>query len=995
MGLEFRVLGPLQVLRGDELVPVDSPKQRALLALLLVHAGQVLSTDRILEEIWGDDPPGGGARTLQVHVSNLRKMLEPDRGQGQPAEVVVTESGGYSLRVAPEGIDATRFERSLDQARQLMPSHPEQVSATLREALAMWRGRPYEDFAYESFAQGEIRRLEELRLLAIEDRFEADLNLGHHAESVGELQALTEEFPFRERIWGLLMLALYRSDRQGDALRAYQTARKMLGEELGIEPSPELRRLEEEILFQSPSLQLAREPVATPHNLPERVSSFLGRSQQIAQVVAMLSTVREVTLTGPGGVGKTSLAIEIARTLLASHRDGVWLVDLAAVQEPGLTAQTVADVVGVSEPQQARLLPALLDHLKARQVLLILDNCEHLVEESAGLTDTLLEGASGVTVLATSRESLQTHGETIWPVPPLPVPSVGRSAPWAAEEALGFDAVRLFEARARAASSDFVLVDANAQAVVEICQSLDGIPLALELAAAQTTILSAIQISDRLTGRLSFLAGGQRTRPERHRTLRATIEWSYDLLAPSEQQLFDRLSVFEGDFSLTAAEAVGGGEQVIDLLKRLVDTSMVATVAGEGAQAETRFRLLETLREYGQGRLDKRGETDLVRARHTSFYRELVEEAEQALRTPPRGGWLDRLALEYANIRSALDWSLDHEELALSARFAGGLGWLWFLRLRSAEGWRWLQSMLADGESASPATRMTILLPAAFCAWGVGDYQAGKALSEEAIEVTRSLGNREGLADALFARGRLALAEGDSSAPKYFTESIAVAEEAGDQWRRAIALLLLTPATPEARATFEECLAVFRATEDVYSEAVALSFLGRIALADGDLVEARDLTVRTLNLLAQTGDRKEMPYGLYQLCVISRLQSELTTAAAFGSRALDLSIEYEAPLLASKALMHLAAAASNGGLSRDAARLFGAIDAIREELGAPLITPWESAIGIGNVITATKDALGPEPFNNATKEGTALSFVEATRLGYEVANMLGTLGAEP
>jgi len=604
---------------------------------LLIHANQLLSADLIIEEIWGEHPPKGGAKTLQVHVSNLRKALEPDRKPGQPAEVLVTHAGGYSLRVDPNRIDAIVFEDLVDEGRRVLSTDPQQASEALRTALDIWRGRPYEDFAYESFAQGEIRRLEEVKLLALEDSLEAELAGGYHAESVGELQALTEEFPLRERIWGLLMLALYRSGRQGDALRAYQTARKMLGEELGIEPSPELRRLEEEILFHSQSLHLAHEPAPTPHNLPERVSSFLGREPEIARVAGTLSTAREVTLTGPGGVGKTSLAIETARTLLGSHRDGVWMVDLAAVQEPGLTVQTVADVVGVAELQQARLLPALLDHLKGRQVLLILDNCEHVVEESARLTASLLEGASGVTVLATSREALQTKGETIWPVPPLPVPAVGRSAPWTAEEALGFDAVRLFETRAGAAGGDFVLDDGNADAVVEICQSLDGLPLALELAAAQTTILSPAQISDRLTGRLSVLTGGRRTWPERHRTLRGTIEWSYDLLAHSEQQLFDRLSVFEGDFSLAAAEAVGGGEQLIVLLRRLVDASMVATIAGDGVAAETRFRLLETLREYGRERLDLSGETDHIRSRHTSFYPEIVEEAERALRTPPPG----------------------------------------------------------------------------------------------------------------------------------------------------------------------------------------------------------------------------------------------------------------------------------------------------------------------------------------------------------------------
>ena len=990
--LDFRVLGPLEAVRDGEPVPLDARKPRALLGLLLIHANQVLSTDRILEEIWGDDQPGGGRRTLQVHISKLRRALEPDRKSGQTAEVLVTRSGGYSLVVDPDRIDAVRFEHLIERARQMGASQPERASATLSEALAMWRGQPYEDFGYESFAQGEIRRLEELKLTAIEDRIEADLATGRHAESVGELRALTQEHPLRERLWRLLMLSLYRSGRQGDALRAYQGARKQLGDELGIEPSPELRRLEEEILFQDPSLQLAHEPASPQHNLPARVTTFLGRDEEIAQLNRLLPTVRQVTLIGAGGVGKTSLAIEAARELAGGLRDGAWLVDLAPLQEPGLVAQAVADVIGVGEVQHAEPLPALADRMRLKQLLLILDNCEHLVQACADLADSLLRTAPGVAVLATSRQALQIPGETVLHIQPFPVPPADDPSVWLAADAGQYDAVRLFEARASAAGGDFVLDDVTAPAVVEICQRLDGIPLALELAAAQTAFLSASEIAARLTDRLAAVTGGGGTRPARHRTLRGMIEWSYDLLEDSEQALFDRLSVFEGDFSLAAVEAVGAerdtaDEQPVDLLGRLVGKSMVVAATGHGA--ETRFRLLETLRAFGRERLEERGETPSVRSLHMRFYRDLVEQAESALRNPPRAAPVDVLQLEYPNIRVALQWSLDHEDIAESARFAGGLLWLWHFRLHTMEGWRWLERMLADAVNAPPAVRMRILGPAASASWGIGDLLRAQAVCDEAVEVARSLGDREGLADGLFARGRVALAQGEAAAPSFFAESAAVAEELGDRWRRARAQLLVAVGEPETRASLEEGLAVFRAAEDGHFEAVTLTQLGRVALAEGDLGEAKRVNGEAINLMVMLGYRKDLPYALYQLSAIHRLEHELAQAAAFGSRALDVAAEFEQPLLISKSLMHLAAAACESGLWADAARLFGASTAIRQGMGAASLTQWERSVGVGDLVAATEEALGPEAFAGATDEGAALSLAQATDLGYRIAGEIG------
>jgi non-specific serine/threonine protein kinase len=402
-------------------------------------------------------------------------------------------------------------------------------------------------------------------------------------------------------------------------------------------------------------------------------------------------------------------------------------------------------------------------------------------------------------------------------------------------------------------------------------------------------------------------------------------------------------------------------------------------VAATGHGAETRFRLLETLRAFGRERLEERGETIDTRSRHMTFYGDLVEEGEDALRTRPRSAWMNRLQLEYPNIRVALEWSLENEDIAESARFAGGLSWLWHQRLHTTEAWRWLEWMLADAADASPVVRIRILGPAASASWGIGDLSRAQGICDETVEVARSLGDREGLADGLFARGRVALAQGETAAPSFLAESAAVAEELGDRWRRARAQLLVAVSEPGTRASLEEGLAVFRAAEDGYFEAVALSLLGRVALAEGDLGEAKRVTGEAISRLAMLGYRKELPYSLYQLSAIHRLEHELAQAAAFGSRALDVATGFEQSLLISKALMHLAAAASEAGMWTAAARLFGAGDAIRKGMGATSLTPWERSVGVGDLIAATEEALGPEAFAGATDEGAALSLAQGDR----------------
>jgi predicted ATPase/DNA-binding SARP family transcriptional activator len=578
--VEFRILGPLEVLDGATPVAVSGAKERALLADLLVHAGRVVAADRLVEDLWGERPPGNPANTLQGRVSALRRALGP------AAARLTTRPPGYRLDVDPELVDAARFERLAADADRAAARDPARALGLLAEALGLWRGPALAEFADQPWAQAEAARLEELRLAAVELRAELRLVTGRHGELVGELEALIAAHPLRERLQGQLMLALYRSGRQADALRVYQETRALLAEELGVDPSPELQRLHQAILIQDAALEAApdgRRP--PPHNLPERLTSFVGREVELREIGKLLEQQRLVTVTGPGGAGKTSLAVELARQVAGGWPDGVWLVELAALRDPGLVPGVVTAALGLGEEpgEPDRPPPAPLERLvefaRDKDLLLLLDSCEHLAAACAALAERLLRAAPGVKVLAASRELLGVAGEARWPVPPLAAP--GPEETGGSPEALArFDAVRLFAERATLADPGFRLDAESGPAVAELCRRLDGMPLAIELAAARVRALPAGELLERLGDRFALLAGGGRTADPRQRTPRATVDWSFLLLGEADQRLFCRLAVFAGGFTVAAAEAVCAGDglrsqDVLDGLLRLVDRSLV------------------------------------------------------------------------------------------------------------------------------------------------------------------------------------------------------------------------------------------------------------------------------------------------------------------------------------------------------------------------------------------------------------------------------------
>jgi predicted ATPase/DNA-binding SARP family transcriptional activator len=929
--MEFAILGPLEV-RGDGgLVRVPGAKERALLADLVVHAGQVVAAGRLVEDLWGERPPGNPANTLQGRVSGLRRALGP-AGAG----LLVTRPPGYVLEASPERVDAGRFQGLVAAAQGAAPTDPPRALGLLEAALGLWRGPALVEFADQPWAQVEAARLEELRLGATEALMELRLAAGGQGGLVGELEGLVAAQPLRERLGGLLMVALYRSGRQADALNLYQQTREVLAEELGIDPSPELQRLYHQILVQDPALDAAKGAVAAPpHNLPERLTSLVGREEELRELGKLVEQHRLVTVTGPGGAGKTRVAVELARRLVGGYPDGVWLVELAALRDPALLGEVVAATLGLGgEPAgPGASLPAVAERLASfvadKALLVVLDNCEHLVEACAGLVRRLLEAGPGLRVLATSREVLGVPGEVVWPVPPLAVPApaeegaaagegpaalvegapaategardvevvaVGPAQPAAADlapEALvGYDAVRLFVERATAADPSFVLDAASAPVVAELCRRLDGLPLAIELAAARVRALPPPELAIRLQDRFRLLAGGARTAGPRQQTLRATVDWSWDLLAEPDRRLWRRLSVFSGGWTIAAAEVVCAGAgleqaEVLEGLFRLVDRSLVVAAGGEPA----RFRLLESLRAYGAERLVEAGEDGAVAARHTAWCLDLAEEAAGHRTARP---WLRRVGADYDNLRAALDRAVAAPDPETALRLAGALGWYWWTD-RTLEGRQLLTGALALADGQPPTLPLArALQAAAMLEVSLTPSAATTEAARRSLELFERFGDRWG---AAFSKLLLAVAELQRTGPS--EDGARLVEEAeatfialGDPWGEAYA--------GRARFSFEayhrglsadaeeagrRALARFQELEDQWGLAQTHFSLAELAKARGDLDATADSMEHALAAARDGGPLWVELASLAHLAIVVALRGEDARAAALQTEA--------------------------------------------------------------------------------------------------------------
>jgi predicted ATPase/DNA-binding SARP family transcriptional activator len=944
--MEFRILGPLQVYEGGAALSLAGERQRTLLAILLVNPNRVLSSDRLCDELWRGQPPETAPTALQGHVFELRRILEPDHVQGMPYRVVATERPGYVLRVAPDDLDAERFRQLVNEGRQALDrSSPRTAARVLRDALSLWRGPPLADLGFEPALQQEIAELEELRLTAIELQVEADLALGRHGEVIAELQALIREQPLRERPRGQLMLALYRAGRQAEALAAYREARVSLVEELGIEPGTPLQDLERAILVHDPSLELATPVAEVETNVPVPANRLVGRDREVAAISVLLRRpdVRLLTLTGAGGSGKSRLALEVTLALREEFEHGVFLVRLGRISDADLVAPTIAQTLAVEERAGESLLVTLEDALRGREYLLLADNFEHLLDAGPLLT-RLLAVAPRLKLLVTSRSPLRVLGEHEYPVAPLSLPEISR--PRRLEALTTSDAVTLFVERAQAVEPEFRLNTATAPAVAEICVRLDGLPLALELAAARCRLLSPEAILDRLEHRFGLLTDGPRDVPARQQTLRDTIAWSHGLLDNGEQRLFARLGVFVGGWTVGAAQAVAAGEGAGDALEGialLLDKNLILRVPED--KGEPRFTMLETIREYAREALEVTGGAQDASTRHAAWCLELAERAEPELTAAGQAGWFDRLEREHDNLRAALAWLRYSGEIELELRLAGALSRFWSVRGYLTEGRSWLEyALTSDDHSRSPA-RAKALRGAFVLALRQRDVASATAYANESLGLSTDLGDERGIARSI---AYLALVEDDHDrARSLYEDASRRARETGDEWTLAMSvsnrgdLALNEGDYGQASALCSESLTLQRKLGDTRGMAISLNNLAYAALYEGRFREALAPLQESLTLAHELGDRDGIAYRLEGLSVV---------------------------------------AAAQGDASR-AARLLGGADVLFEGIEADL-DPAERDLH-ERTLTEVRDRLGEEAFASAWAEGRAMGLSEAVAYAHD------------
>jgi predicted ATPase/DNA-binding SARP family transcriptional activator len=938
VGLAFALLGPLRVLRDGQPMVLGGARQRAVLARLLVDPDRVVSVSALAEAVWREAVPRGYATTLQTYVFHLREVLEPDRVHGTMAQVLVTEAGGYRLAARNDQIDAARFEELVADGRQsLLHADYGGACARLTEALALWRGPVLSDLADLEFVAPLSSRLEQLRLDATEARLEAMLGLGRHAEVATEAGDLIAQHPLRERLRALRMLALFRCGRQAEALTGFTDLRQLLVEELGIEPSPQLRALHAQILAQDATLAwtpqatsqpsddhvepaartapVAKPPASSPPTLrtprvaavrlPEQRTSFIGRELELADAHELLSRSRLLTLTGPGGTGKSRLAIELAAAAARNFPDGVTFVPLAPVSDAGLVGDSIAQALGLSHDGRRPVDEILAEHLASKKTLLLLDNFEHLISGALSL-GRLLDAAPQLRVVVTSRTPLRLSGEQQLTVPPLPVPARDTVT---ASMASTSPAVQLFVERAREVSPGFAFDDRNAASVATVCGRLDGLPLAIELAAARTHVLPVGTINARLEHSFALLSGGPRDQPDRLRSLHAAIRWSYDLLTESTRAVFQRLSVFRGGASLEVIQEVcvvqlaaakdGVADDVFEAITELVSHSLLRR---DEDVEEARYTMLETIRDYAAGALSATGGSDVFHQRHAEAFLEIAERAAPGFSGRDGRVLLDRLELEQHNLRAALSWFVTRGQPAPAMRMASALWRYWQMRGQLVEAQQridqvlamsgaldvdrrvWLAMAEAAGgiaywrgdvaraeqtyrdalhtsrEIADPAWMARSLSNLAYALRGVDKADEALATAEEALACFIKIGDRSGEAGALRLIAILRAAAGELDAAETAAADAQALFEALDRpfdlaWTlRQVGMIQLKKGNPsDARRVLSEALRLFTAAHDASSIPVIMSDLASVARAEGDNEQARTLAQTSKSLQVATG----------------------------------------------------------------------------------------------------------------------------------------------
>jgi len=990
--LRIQLLGRFRVSVGSQLIPETAWRRRkaaALVKLLALAPEHRLHREEVLELLWPELSPDAAQNNLHRTLHVVRRALEPDLSPGRQSghlqlqRDVLVLSPGRELEV-----DADAFIRAAEAANRT------QDPARLEAAITLYRGDLLPEDQYEDWAalrREELRRVYHELLRRLSRQY---VTHGNQPQAIEVLQLLVASEPAEEDAHRELTRLYELSGRRSDALRQYEQLTEALRQEVDAEPDARSKRLYEDIREDRVPQSGAGDTVSTSRaataeartNLPQHLSSFVGRERELGEVKRLLASTRLLTLTGAGGVGKSRLAQQVAGDLLVAYPNGVWLVQLAPVSDSHLVAETVAKTLGMAQQAGRPVMDALVDFLRPKDLLLLLDNCDHLLEDCARLVDVLLSACPHLRVLTTSRQPLHVPGEIVWPVPSLTV-SAGETLAQP-DEALEHDAVCLFLERAHRVRGDLVLNRETVSPVIQICRQLDGIPLAIELAAARLNVVTVQQLAGRLGDCLATLARDRQAALPHHQTLQATLDWSYELLSEQEQTLFRRLSVFRGGWSLEAAEGICAGERVVprsvlDLLGELIDKSLVEV---EDKGDEMRYRLLEPVRQYATERLTEAGEADQTARKHVEWFLKLAEAGEAGLRGPDQLVWLTRLEGEHDNLRAALAWTLESGEIKLGVALAGAVWFFWRLRGYWQEGRRWLDEVLKRDELGGRPTpgvaRARALLGAGHLAVNLSQFEPATRYLTECLRLYRDAVDRFGEARALDVIGSAAKDRLDYPGAYASHEAgLSIMRELGDRWGIASVLGSLARTGVEAGdhaqavAWGAESAALRRELGDMCGLATVFGDIGQGLYYQGQYARAAEFVTQSLALYRRLDMPVGTAFGLLRLAVLALLQGENERAAPLVAESLALFHRTGVKWGITGGLSGSAWVFSRLGYPERAARLLGADSVFRQ--GAGLTAgPGDQPI-LDGTIAEVRGQLQPDRFSELWEQGRSMPLEEA------------------
>lgn len=1010
--LRLYILGSFHVERERQTIHFPTRKVESLLAFIVLHPEEH-AREKLAALCWGDFPDLRARTSLRTALTTLRKHL------GDHLFLADNESVQLNPDY-PLWVDALEFDKQVTKFMSESPPDPGTVD------LELYQGDLLADL-YDDWITPKREHYRDLYLNTLLRLTEDFRSHSQYAKAVQLAQKIIRNDPSNERAHQHLMFCYAALGNRSSALQQYEECERILRDDLGVRPLPETIRLYERIK-ESITEHKPREAMIT--NVPIPLTSFIGRQRELEEVKRLLFNTRLLTLRGAGGCGKTRLAIQVASDLVERFKDGVWWVELAPLMDEMLVPQTVASALGIREMANQSLLESLTNFLGQKHLLLVLDNCEHLVGACARVAQALLSVCPNVKILATSRARIGLTGETVWRVPELSTPDL-QHVP-SAEMLMGYDGVRLFVERAAAIASGFHLTEENASAIAQLCILLDGIPLAIELAAVCVNVLSVEQIMVRLDDRFRLLTGGSHTALPRHQTLQATMDWSYALLSKEEQIIFRRLSVFAGTCSLEAVESICSGDgieknRVLDLLASLIDKSLVAL---ESLGGPARYRLPNTIREYGQVKLQQSAESHWVQRRNLEFFLTLAEKAEAKLLGAEQLVWVRRLQVEHDNLRTALKWSEgDRNRAEAGLRLAGALWRFWEICGYLSEGREWLATLLSSAEwdegiaqtkarALNSAGRLALfqgdftaarlLLEESLAIWqdmgpsgqwgvamslmGLGrvafrqdNYGRAMVLYEESLDIFRGLGSsgKWGIATSLMGLGAVATTQGDYARAWALTdESLGVCRELGDKVGMAASLKYLADIAyrqgdyDRTLALTEESLAMSKELGDKVGIGMSLNHLGDVAYHYGDYVRALTLYGESLEIFKEVGVKGSIAMSLNDMGQVALAQGNSSWALALFSQSLSLAKELGSKWDLGWCLEGLAGVAALTGQYERAARLFGAVEAMFESIGFR-VRPDDRA-DHDRKVAAVHARLDEETFAKAWEEGRTMTLEQAS-----------------